>query len=103
MRELEQIFSILQALRDPSRPDHLEAFQALPSYISLTSAEGSTICLNASFIRHLLFVFVHGSVYESSGITADLRQLSGLLIKNYIFPLINHFDLDLHCKLKEGK
>lgn len=100
--ELSNIFSLLQALRDPSRHDHSQAVQVLPSCISVSGPDGSISSLNSSFILHLLFLFVYGSLYENSGITSDVRQLSGLVIKNYIFPLVGHFDVDLHIKLKEG-
>ena len=35
---------------------------------------------------HILHVFARGGVYESMGLSPDLRQLAGLVIKNYTFP-----------------
>lgn len=41
---------------------------------------------NPSTVLHILHVFARGGVYESMGLSADLRQLAGLVIKNYTFP-----------------
>lgn len=69
--ELGQMVAMLEALRDPSRPNHREAVAALDTYI-----------LNPSFVMNLLHVFVHGSGYTS----IDIRQLAGFVMKNYVLP-----------------
>jgi transportin-1 len=59
-------------LRDPTRADHANALSAL-----------TTDSSNPTFILHLLEVFSKGAKYD--GLSPDVRQLSGLIIKNYVF------------------
>lgn len=70
--DLQRAVLLLQALRDPRRPDHTQALHSLEVNANIPE-----------FILHILFIFTHGNQYA---ITVDLRQLSGLIIKNFIFP-----------------
>lgn len=72
--ELQSTFRVLQALRDPSRPDHVQAMQSLDSF-----------CANASFILHLLYVFVRGQTVAPT----DIRALGGFILKNYGLAHLN--------------
>ena len=71
---LTQCILLLQALRDPSRPDHQLAFTTLKTEVA-----------SSDFVLHMLHIFSRG--YDQSlvsiGLTSDLRQLSGLVLKNY--------------------
>jgi hypothetical protein len=67
--ELNSTFLVLQALRDPSRPDHVQAMQGLEGF-----------CGNGSFILHLVYVFVRGATVPAP---MDIRALSGFILKNY--------------------
>lgn len=66
---------MLQALRDPTRPDHAMAMQSLENYV-----------LVPAFIYHILHIFVQGEKYQ---IPPDLRQLAGFVVKNYVFAKLH--------------
>eukprot|EP01036_Dinobryon_divergens_P058427 gene58427-77954_t len=69
---LNQTVNILKALRDPMRSDHLSAMQTLDSAVS-----------NSDFVLHILHLFSRGGSDEGQMLPFDLRQLGGLIIKNY--------------------
>jgi hypothetical protein len=77
---------MLQALRDPTRADHIHALKSLETNV-----------LQPSFILHILHLFAHGTAI---GITPDIRQLSGLIIKNYVFPHLTQLPEVLQVHLK---
>ena len=70
---------LLQALSDPSRHDHQLALEALKREVA------SPDC-----VLHLLHVFSKGGdpPLNAMGLSNELRQLSGLIVKNYAF---SHF------------
>lgn len=70
---ISQVLLMLQALRDPTCASHQQAIQTL-----------STDTANPTFVLHLVHIFSRGGSYE--GIPTDIRQLAGLITKNYIFP-----------------
>lgn len=74
---INQSILILQALRDPTRNDHTSALQTLDKEVS-----------NPSFVLHVLYLFSRGYSHGDIIVAADLRQLGGLIIKNYS---IGHF------------
>lgn len=73
--DLQQALLMLQALRDPTRPDHAMAMQSLETYV-----------LVPAFIYHILHIFVQGQKYQ---IPTDLRQLAGFVVKNYVFAKLH--------------
>lgn len=89
MEELNQVAQMLQALRDPTRPDHRTAVQSLDSYIN-----------NEIFIQNILHLFVRGHQYETMGLTIDIRQLAGMVVKNYIVPKILHLPPGIQHTIK---
>lgn len=70
---ISQVLLMLQALRDPTCTSHQQALQTL-----------STDTANPTFVLHLVHIFSRGGNYD--GIPIDIRQLAGLITKNYIFP-----------------
>eukprot|EP01032_Pedospumella_encystans_P008669 gene8669-10262_t len=72
--ELVNSFHLLQALRDPTRSDHGRALASLDEHVA-----------NPSFVLVMMHVFSAGAQYQAQGLTTDLRQLAGLIIKNYVF------------------
>jgi transportin-1 len=84
--ELDSTFRVLQALRDPSRPDHLQAMQGLDSF-----------CGNGSFILHLLYIFVHGAGIP---VPSDIRALGGFILKNYALKHLDELPAVVVYKLK---
>jgi hypothetical protein len=89
--ELRIAIALLQALRDPRRSDHVIALRSL-----------DTNTLQPSFILHILHIFAHGSKYDASyGISTDIRQLAGLIIKNYVFPHLTGLSSDLQQYIKK--
>ena len=85
---LESI-SMLQALRDPTRPDHTIAVKSLDEHVT-----------NPSFVAIMIHVFSCGAVYHTHGLTTDLRQLAGLVIKNYVFPHLVKLSPEIQAMLK---
>ena len=102
--EIVDVLNLLKALRDPTNVGHIAALETLPNMISskLSTGSGIEYAINSPFVLNMLFIFVYGSMYESAGITSDIRQLSGLIIKNYCLPLLNHLDGNLQIQMKEG-
>jgi len=86
---LSQAMHMLQALRDPTRSDHTLALRSLDEYV-----------VNPDFVLIMLHVFAHGAQYESVGLTPDLRQLAGLIIKNYVFPHLARLPNNVQARLK---
>jgi len=70
---ISQVLLMLQSLRDPTCDSHQQALQTL-----------STDTANPTFVLHLVHIFSRGGNYE--GIATDIRQLAGLITKNYVFP-----------------
>lgn len=92
-QDLSQMCLLLQALRDPSRSDHVQATNALTTYIQ-----------NPVFVYNIMFVFGYGGDLNSSyGLTPDLRQLSGFVIKNYLFQCLHLMDAMVQKAVKDGK
>lgn len=89
METLTQSVHMLQALRDPRRPDHQLALRTLETSVT-----------EPLFILHMLHIFAQGQSYEASGLSIDIRQLSGLIIKNYVFPHLTTFADDVQYLLK---
>lgn len=56
---------------------------------------------NPSTVLHILHVFARGGAYESMGLSPDLRQLAGLVIKNYTFPQLPHLPPAVQQMLKQ--
>jgi transportin-1 len=78
---------LLKALRDPTRADHQAA---------LTSLESDTS--HPDFILHLLEVFAQGGKHGVFSI--DIRQLAGLIIKNYVFRHLSELSPDVFSVVK---
>eukprot|EP01038_Epipyxis_sp_PR26KG_P008586 gene8586-11601_t len=77
---------LIHALRDPTRLDH---------QMAMTSLESNAT--NPSFVLAILFIFSRGNegiLVESmqGNISSDVRQLAGLIIKNFVFPKL--YDID---------
>lgn len=89
-QDLSQAIEMIQALRDPRRADHLNALKSLEVNVS-----------NPMFISVILYIFVRGKVYETSGLSVDLRQLSGLIIKNYVFPRLTSLSDEVQGYVKQ--
>jgi hypothetical protein len=85
-QDLRTAVHMLQALRDPTRSDHVHALKSLETNV-----------IQPSFILHILHIFAHGS---SIGLSADIRQLAGLIIKNYVFPHLIQLPEMLQVHLK---
>jgi hypothetical protein len=86
-----QAFGLLQALRDPTHPNHHSAI--------------TTLTQNATqplFILHMLHIFAQGYQYESVGLGVDMRQLAGLIIKNYVFPYLPSLTEDVQNMMKNA-
>lgn len=50
---------------------------------------------------HILHVFARGGAYESMGLSPDLRQLAGLVIKNYTFSQLPRLPATVQQMLKQ--
>lgn len=87
---LTQCVRLLQALRDPTRSDHVSALRSLEENV-----------LQSNFVLYILHVFAEGYAYESSGLTIDLRQLAGLIIKNYVFPHLTQMAEEVQFLMKK--
>ncbi len=56
---------------------------------------------------HILYVFCHGGSLQ---ISSDIRQLGGIIVKNYVFPLLSKLDplaqhytkTEIICALKDS-
>ena len=84
---VEEVLQMLQALRDPTCARHQQALQALTSETA-----------NPIFILHLLHIFSRGGAYQ--GIPPDVRQLAGLVAKNYVFPRMGELSRDVLSAVK---
>jgi hypothetical protein len=80
---------MLQALRDPTRVDHPHAVASLDQHVT-----------NPSFAVIMMHVFVAGAQYQQQGLSSDLRQLAGLVVKNYVFPNLARQTPDVQAHLK---
>lgn len=89
-QDLTQAVDMLQALRNPLRNDHIMALQALETNVK-----------QPVFILHMLHVFTQGYRYEDLGLTIDIRQLAGLIIKNYVFPHLLELSQDVQFMLRQ--
>ena len=76
VQQLTSGINLLQALHDPSRSDHSLAIETLERAVSTGQI---------SFALVMTQVFAQGASY---GVGAHLRQLSGLLIKNFCLVLL---------------
>jgi hypothetical protein len=89
---LHQCILLLQALYDPSRHDHRAAMDSLKKEI-----------YSPDFVLHLLHIFSRG--YESQlmhmGLNNDLRQLSGLVLKNYSFAHFGTFPHEVQILIEK--
>lgn len=79
---LNQSAVLLHALRDPSRNDHQLALNALQTEV-----------VSSDFVLHMLHIFSRGGEpdIQALGVSSDVRQLSGLILKNYSFPHFGSF------------
>ena len=79
---LQQSIMLLQALSDPSRHDHQLALEALKREVAAPDC-----------VLHLLHIFSRGGdpQLSSMGLSNELRQLSGLIVKNYAFAHFGSF------------
>lgn len=93
--DLQQAVLLLQALRDPRRPDHSAALGSLET---LTSPSSSSSPSSTAFILHILHVFAYGMHYH---ILVDLRQLSGLILKNSVLPHLSALAEEVQRRIKE--
>ncbi|KAJ1409763.1 armadillo-type protein, partial [Ochromonadaceae sp. CCMP2298] len=82
--DLAQSVALLTALRDPARPDHTLAMSSLDEHVS-----------NPSFVLVMLHVFAN-----QHAAPCDLRQLAGLIIKNYVFPHLARLPGQVQAALK---
>ena len=85
--ELGQVLAIINALRDPSRQDHKMAVDALNTYVQ-----------NESFVLHLVHIFIHGN--DAGGIPLDIRQLAGIVTKNYVLQKLSILPVQVQQLLK---
>eukprot|EP01035_Chromulina_nebulosa_P031711 gene31711-42292_t len=76
---IDWCLNLLLALRDPTRRDHVEATKSLEIHKEQTM-----------FALHMLGIF-SGRHSLPSPVDPPLRQLAGLVIKNYVFPLLTVF------------
>jgi len=85
--DLISCHTLLQALSNPVRQDHRNALERLESFISSIKCMTDTSTLNQAhtFISVILYIFVDGSIY---GIESSIRQLAGLIIKNYVINIL---------------
>jgi len=88
--ELVNSFHLLQALRDPTRSDHGRALASLDEHGA-----------NPSFVLVMMHVFSAGAQYQAQGLTTDLRQLAGLIIKNYVFKHLAILPVNVQTMLKK--
>lgn len=86
---LEQVALMLHALRDPNSINHKSALDTLNNETT-----------NPTFILHLLEIFAHGDLYD--GLPSHLRQLAGLIIKNYVFKHLSSLHESVFQLLKTG-
>lgn len=90
LADVQQAVAMLQALRDPTRHDHHAALSALDSQVT-----------NPQFIAATMHVFANTAQYAAAlGLTADIRQLAGLVIKNYVFPHLGGLNPHVQNSLK---
>ena len=85
---ISQVLLMLQALRDPTCANHQQALQTL-----------STDTANPTFVLHLVHIFSRGGNYD--GIPIDIRQLAGLITKNYIFPRLVELSEEVFTLVKQ--
>lgn len=74
--ELFSGLSLLQALSDPRRHDHSSAVGTLP-----------TVVQQPGFVMLLCHFFSRGAQYIAQGVTLELRQMAGIIIKNYCIKI----------------
>lgn len=88
--QLTECVRMLQALRDPTRPDHASTVASLDIHAT-----------NPPFVMAMMHVFVSGAQYQSQGLHADMRQLAGLVIKNYVFPHLAKLSTEVQTFIKK--
>lgn len=88
--QLMESVQMLQALRDPTRSDHSRAVASLDEHVT-----------HPSFVVVMMHVFSCGAKYQQQGLSTDLRQLAGLVIKNYVFPHLVRLSADVQTMLKK--
>jgi hypothetical protein len=85
--QLNEAIAMIQALRDPTRSDHNLAYNTLNCNIK-----------NPDFAVIMLEIF---SSQVEAMITPDLRQLSGLIIKNFVFPHLTSLPVEIQELFKK--
>ncbi len=92
-------YTLLQALSDPVRNDHRSALESLEFFISSVGSVSDNIILNQThnFIAVILYIFVNGSSLQ---IDLSIRQLAGLIIKNYIINIITKLPVEIVHQIK---
>ena len=81
--------SYTQALRDPTRHDHTAALRSLDSEV-----------VNPSFLLHILYIFSRGEADNGQVVSADLRQLGGLILKNNALNRFSELSSDIQSVMK---
>jgi hypothetical protein len=71
--DLSQAVNMLHILGNPTHPEHTQTMQSL-----------QLISSNVSFALNMMHIFGHGSLYQQLGVTVAMRQLAGLITKNYV-------------------
>jgi hypothetical protein len=84
--DLKSTVQLLKALQDPTRSDHALAMQTLLQSVNADSA----------FISTILLIFSRGG--DNTDIS--IRQLAGLIVKNYVFPNLAKLTIDVQVLLK---
>src|SRR3546814_10225975 len=82
---LQQLLAMLQALSDPTRPDHREAMGTVDREAS-----------NPVFVFHLMHVL--GRMQQT--VPPHLRQLAGFIVKNHVFPKWTELDEHLQSVIQ---
>lgn len=97
--DLVSCHSLLQALSDPVRQDHRNALERLEFFISsiTCTTDGAILNQTHTFMTIILYIFVNGSF---CGIELSIRQLAGLIIKNYIINIMIKLPGEIIYQLK---
>ena len=88
--EMTQVMNLLQALLDPTRHDHTLAMGTL--------TENSS---NSHFVITILHIFSDPSAGDGNQIDIRIRQLAGLIMKNYVFPNLAALPMEVQLQLKK--
>jgi hypothetical protein len=88
--DLNSTVQLLRALQDPTRADHGLAMQTLLQSINTDSA----------FISIILLIFSKGGDDSATALDIGVRQLAGLIVKNYVFPNLAKLPIEVQVLLK---